>query len=515
MDFGSISSMSGKSSMRRKQSNSLLQALGKSSSSSTSRTSAIPITPVYTTPPTSTSSVFPDDPYSPESPYYGENASSFRAGSSTYNLPLHSARSVSASTVSGSSKDRDEKGKRSAIDGPGASQAIRRPEDVFRVVKDRLFSWSYMMQWYQGEVHWFNTVKISRSTIEAALGPSKVDSRSRNYFLLGASLATLFDIMQVAEYLKALLKVLEEWEHLVEMGGGKGVKNLFRGQRGGKKPAGGVSEMSSMTDGESFLLNVNIPFQPDFFQVHSSTCSIIRDVYKKLLGMVLPSPFPPPPAGAPTPQQPLFQISSEQLSLFHPSTFIHSAILDSPLQPHNPKSPSSGSTHTSASLFPSSAENDTRSASPIMGLAGAAWIDPISLSPGNASSIQQDAFQAMVAGELPPGRTLVGGGQRLTPTVVELFLKVDAKLKRQFSILLREGDLLARKVLDDELALLTSSLTGGAPLKFDYTAALSGTGNGWHGISAGPSAAERIVHEREWMGMMDDVERRERDFGTA
>ncbi len=29
-------------------------------------------------------------------------------------------------------------------------QVMRRPEDVFKVVKDRLFSWSYMMQWYQG-----------------------------------------------------------------------------------------------------------------------------------------------------------------------------------------------------------------------------------------------------------------------------------------------------------------------------------------------------------------------------
>lgn len=30
---------------------------------------------------------------------------------------------------------------------------IRRSDDVFKVVKDRVFSWSYMMQWYQGWVY--------------------------------------------------------------------------------------------------------------------------------------------------------------------------------------------------------------------------------------------------------------------------------------------------------------------------------------------------------------------------
>ena len=45
---------------------------------------------------------------------------------------------------------------------------------------------------------------------------------------------------------------------------------------------------------------------------------------------------------------------------------------------------------------------------------------------------------------------------------------------------MREADTLARRVLDDELAALTASLLPGAqPLKFDLTAAQSGSGNGW------------------------------------
>ena len=48
---------------------------------------------------------------------------------------------------------------------------------------------------------------------------------------------------------------------------------------------------------------------------------------------------------------------------------------------------------------------------------------------GNGGSVQLDGFQALVAGELPGDRTLVGEGQRLTPAIVDLFLKVDGKLK--------------------------------------------------------------------------------------
>lgn len=51
--------------------------------------------------------------------------------------------------------------------------------------------------------------------------------------------------------------------------------------------------------------------------------------------------------------------------------------------------------------------------------------------------------------------------------------------QKQFNLLLKEGDQFARKTLDDEIAMLLSSLNGAAPLQFDYNAAMSGAGNGW------------------------------------
>ena len=223
-------------------SQSLLQALGRNPS----RTSAIPIHPGYTTPPTSTSSTFPDEIYSPDSPFAPDSSSS-RAASSSYNVPLNSSRSVSSGTTSAAPGgtgagvgDRDKRVQAQA-------QLIKRPEDVFKIVKDRLFSWSYMMQWYQGcvshpakfpsplsdadggvgsrDVHWFNTVKVTRTALETSLGPMRVDGRARNFFMLGASLSLLFDISVAADFLKALLKLLDDWEAWTEgnSGSNKGV----------------------------------------------------------------------------------------------------------------------------------------------------------------------------------------------------------------------------------------------------------------------------------------------------
>jgi len=89
--------------------------------------------------------------------------------------------------------------------------------------------------------------------------------------------------------------------------------------------------------------------------------------------------------------------------------------------------------------------------------------------------------------------------------------------QKQFSTLLREGDALARKVLDDELALLTGSLTLGSPIKFDYLAALSGTGNGWYGLGSG-GTVNTGNGVGAWTGTSegwDELEVHERDFGTV
>ena len=55
------------------------------------------------------------------------------------------SRSVSSGSYS-HDREREKSGGKAGVVG------IRRPEDVFRIVKERVFGWSYMMQWYQGLV---------------------------------------------------------------------------------------------------------------------------------------------------------------------------------------------------------------------------------------------------------------------------------------------------------------------------------------------------------------------------
>ena len=190
------------------------------------------------------------------------------------------------------------------------------------------------------------------------------------------------------------------------------------------------------------------PFAPDFFQVHSSACSIIRDLYKKLLGMVLPHPASW--HGLP---------KSDKHSLFHPSTFIHSArtsdlaALNSghstvSAQPNGYQSSIAGSnSFAGSSTLLDSNDGDPKSPGgfSVTSFGDASWeTTPMATTSrtsgtvtaqGNnswgdsSSTTQHDAFQAFILGELPPDRTLVGDGQKLTPQVIELFLKVDAKLR--------------------------------------------------------------------------------------
>lgn len=119
------------------------------------------------------------------------------------------------------------------------------------------------------------------------------------------------------------------------------------------------------------------------------------------------------------------------------------------------------------------------------------------------------------------GRSLPQGRRETQGELADTGLGRAYTSQKHFSTLLREGDTLARKVLDDELALLTSSLTAGEPIKFDYLAALSGTGNGWYGGGSGGGrgpavniASEFGVRTADNEGW-DEVEIRERDFGTV
>lgn len=48
------------------------------------------------------------------------------------------------------------------------------------------------------------------------LGYKHLETRARNYYALGISLSALFDIPASGDFLRALIKLLEEWESFCE-----------------------------------------------------------------------------------------------------------------------------------------------------------------------------------------------------------------------------------------------------------------------------------------------------------
>lgn len=84
---------------------------------------------------------------------------------------------------------------------------------------------------------------------------------------------------------------------------------------------------------------------------------------------------------------------------------------------------------------------------------------------GPASDIVSDAA-LLGSADMSPNLTLVGEGQKLTPQATDLLLRVDARLKKHYSSLVQIGDTVSKKVLDDQIALVTASLGNGPALQY-------------------------------------------------
>lgn len=116
--------------------------------------------------------------------------------------------------------------------------------------------------------------------------------------------------------------------------------------------------------------------------------------------------------------------TADPTSLIHASTVIQSAPVEPSTNPLSPISTFSGS--------------DMRHGGQVSGGTVEAVQDPMELKP-RARVEQYDAFQALVAGQLPADRMLVGDGQKLTPGLVEMFIKADARLKVGLTRFLEHG----------------------------------------------------------------------------
>ncbi|KAF9377127.1 hypothetical protein CPB97_010389 [Podila verticillata] len=148
------------------------------------------------------------------------------------------------------------------------------------LVMKRSASWRYLQRVYQGGTVLYNTAILSETELRKTYGPSdeKIQRRTLQYFLLGTSLATILEIPNAADCLRAMYNLIQEYDALT-MSESK-AKIMFLRNTGRRVLDGGKSFEET---GEYSLLEVrNLPFHLDYIITFTSLCDMIAQTYEKL-----------------------------------------------------------------------------------------------------------------------------------------------------------------------------------------------------------------------------------------
>lgn len=328
---------------------------------------------------------------------------------------------------------------------PGSGTSV---EALQHVVQRRLQVLTMLKSSHEGHDFWFNTILLTRHDLEKVLNNTNMRKRTYRFTLLCMSLSALFEVQNTqitnpptpSDFLRSLLGTLSEFDQFIGSGAEKAgvgmmmglvdaeargkMRNLFRASRATRRPGvNGSSEHASGNDSSSdhsYLLFPALPFLLDYFQVLPTLCDILVALYHKLAYLLGTNPNTT--AAAPFAFLP------------HPSP---------------PPDASSGSNYTNAP-----------------GICGM-----IGNLPGSDLWSLLNGMGHVVGA---PGHQ--GEVMQWTPGQLDMVTKIDAKVKKILSILLKELDTIARDSIRDELSSLdpllrnvTFSPTAGG-MKFDFDA---------------------------------------------
>ncbi|KDR81854.1 hypothetical protein GALMADRAFT_221725 [Galerina marginata CBS 339.88] len=296
------------------------------------------------------------------------------------------------------------------------------------LVQKRIISLTYIRNIHEGRSHWFHTIQISRAELDKVFNNNNTSIKKRTYrfAILGLSLSTLLDINQPQDLLRGLINTISEYEQSKEEGDKSkgGIRIKFPKTKNPKKGAPGIAEYTgSYADSSadaSYLLAPSIPFPLDYHQTLLSLLDVISEVYNKISKLLGPSPF----AHSSQMMGPL------GLLVPHPGVSYlfagenGASGLPSHANPSNPNLHQSYSNHISGL--------------PEAEMSGSLW------SIANATS---GSSGSMMGGSSPPFINW-------TNSLGDMVLKIDGKLKKIISALLKELDDLARAGIKDELSSL-------------------------------------------------------------
>ncbi|KAG0254077.1 hypothetical protein DFQ27_007067 [Actinomortierella ambigua] len=161
---------------------------------------------------------------------------------------------------------------------PGISPLFPSPsEAVSNLATKRSTTWRYLQRVHQGGMAMYNTAILTEAELRTAFTEEKMHRRTLQYFLLGTSLATILEIPNTLDCVKALNTMLQEYEY-------------FTASESRSKMSFFKASSRKATDGKSFeetgeyshLEVRNIPFNMDYVITFATLCEMIALVYEKL-----------------------------------------------------------------------------------------------------------------------------------------------------------------------------------------------------------------------------------------
>ncbi|KAJ1310065.1 hypothetical protein OPQ81_006817 [Rhizoctonia solani] len=337
--------------------------------------------------------------------------------------------------------------------GPGTSV-----EALQHIVQRRLQVLTMLKSSHEGNDFWFNTILLTREDLAKPLNNVKMRNRTYRFTLLCMSLSALFEVQNTqitnpptaSDFLRSLLGTLTEFDQFVGSGAEKAglgmmmglvdteargkMRNLFRANKAARRPgANGSSELvtNDSSNDHSYLLFPSLPFLLDYFQVLPTFCDILIALYHRLAHLLGTNPNTIPVA---------------------PFAFLP--------HPSPPPDVSAGSTNSNAPGI----------CGTIGGLPGSDLWSLLNVGLGRDLGLAGAGLGQMVGSVGNQADTI-----QWTPPLLEMVMKIDVKVKKILSILLKELDAIARDSIRDELSSLdplallrnATSPTSGVT-KFDF-----------------------------------------------
>ncbi|KAG5732738.1 hypothetical protein E4T56_gene16731 [Termitomyces sp. T112] len=303
------------------------------------------------------------------------------------------------------------------------------------LVQKRIITLTYIRNIHEGRSHWFHTILISRADLEREFSNNSPEIRKRTtrFAILGMSLSNLLDINSPQDLLRGLIHTISEYDQNkddVEKPKTRQPRRLFRpkiSKRGGHEYAVSFSESSDA----SYLMIPHLPFPLDYHQTLLSLLDVISEVYNKISKILGPSPI-------------ASQHMMGPLGLLSPHPGV-SYILSGDTTPTGTVNPTQHTTLNSQYHSPYGGPDDM------------------------SSSLWNIANPNNGTGGLTNGGVLGTPPPNLSASFGESVLKIDGKIRKITSTLLKELDTFARNAIKDELASLDSLLNTVEPVRLDLS----------------------------------------------